>query len=98
MNNIDKIISEYIETVENRKALEKKEKEYKTLLEMFNNGKNFATNTHAVYFEKRKRETLDTKTLYQDFPDIKKRILSHNRIFNCSCNRKSRRKNSLTRY
>jgi len=72
MFDINNVIAEYIETSENRKALEKKEKELKKAIEQFNNNKPFNTDIYSVYFEARKREGLNTKELYKDFPDIKK--------------------------
>lgn len=72
-NTIDSIIAAY-NAAKAAESAAKKEKERLAaiILESAKGADFFETDTFRVMIDKRKREGLDTKALYRDFPDIKK--------------------------
>ena len=70
--NINSIISELIETGETVKTLEKRAKELKEQIFTFaGNSDSFETDLYTVIIKATESIRLDTKALYNDFPDIK---------------------------
>lgn len=69
---INNIIRAYMETVENRKALEKQEENLKKMIYDFIGENTFAeTDCYFLTVKETATTRLDTKTLYKDFPDMK---------------------------
>lgn len=70
---IDEIITNYLTANETKKAAEKQEKFYRDLLfDVAKERKVIDTDSFLVTIGLHARETLDTKRLYHDFPDMKK--------------------------
>ena len=69
---INSIIHAYMETVENRKAMEKQEENLKKMIYDFMGENTFAeTGFYFMTIKETATTRLDTKALYKDFPDMK---------------------------
>ena len=70
--DINSIINAYMETMENRKALEKQEENLKKLIYDYMGENTFAeTGFYFMTIKETETTRLDTKALYKDFPDMK---------------------------
>lgn len=70
--DINNIIRAYMETVENRKAMEKQEENLKKMIYDFMGENTFAeTDCYFLTVKETATTRLDTKALYKDFPDMK---------------------------
>lgn len=70
--NINEIITAYKEAKEAEKEAKKQADTMKQLIMNYANGKTFfETDSYNVVIDTRKTTTIDTKTLYKDFPDFK---------------------------
>lgn len=70
--NIDTIVAEYLKAKQEKNDAEKREKALAKQIELFAAENNFfSTENYNVMIDTRKRESIDTKAVYQDFPDFK---------------------------
>lgn len=70
--NINTIISEYNRIKEQKASLGKQEKALREQILLFANEKAmFETDCYTVIIKSSERVTLDTKSLYKDFPEMK---------------------------
>lgn len=82
--NINTIIAEYLKAKQEKNEAEKREKALAKQIELYANGNNFFdTDDYIIVIDERKRETIDTKAVYNDFPDFKSvygRVTTYNVI------------------
>ena len=82
--NINTIIAEYLKAKQEKNDAEKREKALAKQIELYAGNNNFFdTDNYIVVIDERKRETIDTKAVYNDFPDFKSvygRITTYNVI------------------
>lgn len=72
MENINEVVREYMQVHAEKTAAEKREKYLKAVIESHAAGRTFfETDDYNVILSARSREGIDTRRVYEDFPDFK---------------------------